>query len=307
MTFSNVQTIARKYKQAAYPTIRGNNPIHRELIEIGYGLTFERGIPVSYTRPRIFNAANMTEAHRGFEAWLVETYPNLPMERPAQPDRPVERPASPPAAVETPEQREAQARIARATNALALANAARMEAEAAKMEAEAAKIAAEASAAQAEAKAAQEKVRKAEAETNAAKAEADAAEAKTQATIKEADAAKEKARVDEAAVAEAMARAAIRERTTPIERAPIVIRERPIAAIPIDRAPIAAPIDRVPIAAANPNKRGREEMESGRPSKRPSLYQTMLETAGPFCFTLIETAAKLTGVDLQDPEDKPAP
>jgi hypothetical protein len=294
MPESKAKTLARQYyAQLPSTAPKGSFGV---LAKIGLGLTFPRNsnVPCSYTRFSTLEADDMTPWLLAYEAWVMaRVVPVSPEAQAAAIEQhgaaaAVEQPLAiePPPAVSA-EQREAEARIAKA--------------KVAKMEADAEKAEAEASAAKAEAEAAKERAKKAEAERLAAKAATEAAmekaEAETLAAKAATEAAMEKARKAEtetqaakagtlAAQAEADAaearRAKVAEETAkPAEGAGGAKKEEEPAA---------------PLVRTNNHKRRRDEEEEDEAASSRldslSLWDSIVDTIGPMCSEIVKRVKK---------------
>jgi hypothetical protein len=269
-------TLARKYF-AQLPKTAPKGPFG-VLAKIGEGVEFPRGsdVPCSYTRPVVLHEEDMTPWLLGYEAWVMERV--VSVSPPAQAAAieqhgaaaAVERSLAiePPPVVST-EQREAEARIAKA--------------KVAKMEADAEKAEAEASAAKAEAEAAKERAKKAEAETLAAKAATEAAMEKARKAAAETQAAKAGtlAAQAEAAAAEVRRTKVAEEIAKPAEGAGGAKKEEEPAA---------------PLVRTNNHKRRRdEEEEEAAASSRLdslSLWDSIVDTIGPMCSEIVKRVKK---------------
>jgi hypothetical protein len=301
MAITKIVALAKQFLAETHSTATSDEiyQMRMELTKLSQGPKFaiRSYTPASYTRPTRFEDEEMTPLLLAYEAWIIAHIVPVapparavarppaaavsPPARAAAIERPPAAAVSPPApaaAIERPqavepvvsiEQREAEARIQNASNAIALAKAAQMEAEAGT---------------------AREKARKAEVEKLAAKDEADAAVAETEAAREAArEKAREKARKDEAEIlaAKAEADAAEARRTKVVE---VTARQ---AAEEAKKEEAVAPVN-------NKRKRDAEEEETTNqlgalslrgpaPAKR-SVIIGILQSVGPACVDIIKKA-----------------
>jgi chemotaxis protein histidine kinase CheA len=285
MTQSRANKLTDRYvrEMHADATKEARKEMSSGLGKISCGVKFppKGDVPSSYTRLRTLHEDELTPAQLGFEAWLAATFPGI---MPAPPPPPVRTAAieqhgaaaavEQPLAIEPPpavsnEQREAEARIAKA--------------KVAKMEADAEKAEAEASAAKAEAEAAKERAKKAEAETLAAKAATEAAMEKARKAAAETQAAKAGtlAAQAEADAAEARRVKVAEETAKPAEGAGGAKKEEEPAA---------------PLVRTNNHKRRRDEEEEDEAASSRldslSLWDSIVDTIGPMCSEIVKRVKK---------------
>ena len=295
MAITKIVALAKQFLAETHSTATSDEiyQMRMELTKLSQGPKFaiRSYTPASYTRPTRFEDEEMTPLLLAYEAWIIaHIVPVAPPARavarppaaavspPAQAaaiERPPAAAVSPPApaaAIERPqavepvvsiEQREAEARIQNASNAIALAKAAQMEAEAGT---------------------AREKARKAEVEKLAAKDEADAAVAETEAAREKA---REKARKDEAEIlaAKAEADAAEARRTKVVEARQAAEEAKKEEAV----APVNNKRKRDAEEEETTNQLGALSLRGPAPAKR-SVIIGILQSVGPACVDIIKKA-----------------
>jgi hypothetical protein len=295
MAITKIVALAKQFLAETHSTATSDEiyQMRMELTKLSQGPKFaiRSYTPASYTRPTRFEDEEMTPLLLAYEAWIIAHIVPVapparavarppaaavsPPARAAAIERPPAAAVSPPApaaAIERPqavepvvsiEQREAEARIQNASNAIALAKAAQMEAEAGT---------------------AREKARKAEVEKLAAKDEADAAVAETEAAREKA---REKARKDEAEIlaAKAEADAAEARRTKVVEARQAAEEAKKEEAV----APVNNKRKRDAEEEETTNQLGALSLRGPAPAKR-SVIIGILQSVGPACVDIIKKA-----------------
>lgn len=282
MAITKIVALAKQFLAETHSTATSDEiyQMRMELTKLSQGPKFaiRSYTPASYTRPTRFEDEEMTPLLLAYEAWIIaHIVPVAPPARAvARPPAAAVSPPAPAAAIERPqavepvvsiEQREAEARIQNASNAIALAKAAQMEAEAGT---------------------AREKARKAEVEKLAAKDEADAAVAETEAAREAArEKAREKARKDEAEIlaAKAEADAAEARRTKVVEARQAAEEAKKEEAV----APVNNKRKRDAEEEETTNQLGALSLRGPAPAKR-SVIIGILQSVGPACVDIIKKA-----------------